>query len=43
MAFGPKRRAIKQERCAMADVVYLLIGLAIFGLMTLYAYACDRL
>jgi hypothetical protein len=28
---------------AMADVIYLFLGLAFFGLMALYASACDRL
>jgi hypothetical protein len=28
---------------AMADVIYLVLGLAFFGLMALYAVACDRL
>ncbi len=28
---------------AMADVIYLVLGLAFFGLMALYASACDRL
>jgi len=42
MAFGPKRQRPK-ERCKMPDLIYLLIGVAIFALMTLYAYACNRL
>ncbi|MGD0721708.1 MAG: hypothetical protein ABR970_11770 [Roseiarcus sp.] len=29
--------------CAMADVIYLVLGLAFFGLMGLYAVACGRL
>ena len=27
----------------MADVVYIVVGLAFFALMALYAAACDRL
>jgi len=27
----------------MADVIYLVLGLAFFGLMGLYAVACGRL
>jgi len=28
---------------AMADVIYLVLGFAFFGLMALYADACNRL
>jgi hypothetical protein len=31
------------RRAAMADLVYVVLGLAFFALMTLYAAACDRL
>jgi hypothetical protein len=31
------------RRFAMADFVYLALGLLFFGLMAAYANACDRL
>jgi hypothetical protein len=31
------------RRFAMADVVYVVLGLLFFGLMGLYATACNRL
>jgi hypothetical protein len=31
------------RRLAMADVVYVVLGLLFFGLMGLYATACSRL
>jgi hypothetical protein len=31
------------RRFAMADIVYLVLGLLFFGLMAAYANACDRL
>jgi hypothetical protein len=34
---------LNSESRAMADVIYLVLGLAFFGLMALYASACDRL
>jgi hypothetical protein len=36
-------RLIARERRAMADIVYVVIGLLFFALMAGYAVACDRL
>jgi hypothetical protein len=41
--FGRKNAAPIWRRCAMADVVYLVLGLLFFALMSAYAIACDRL
>jgi hypothetical protein len=43
-ASAPKTaRRIAKERRAMADIVYVVIGLLFFALMGVYALACDRL
>ena len=36
-------RQIAKGRRAMADIVYVVIGLLFFALMGVYAVACDRL
>jgi hypothetical protein len=36
-------RHIAQGRRAMADIVYVVVGLLFFALMAGYAIACDRL
>ena len=36
-------RLISKGRRAMADIVYVVIGLLFFALMAVYAVACDRL
>ena len=36
------RRILRRLR-AMADIVYVVIGLLFFALMAVYAVACDRL
>jgi hypothetical protein len=36
-------RLISRGRRAMADIVYVVIGLLFFALMAGYAVACDRL
>lgn len=36
-------RLISRGRRAMADIVYVVIGLLFFAVMGLYAVACDRL
>jgi hypothetical protein len=36
-------RQIAKGRRAMADIVYVVVGLLFFALMGLYAVACDRL
>jgi hypothetical protein len=41
-AHGAKAR-IQMEVLAMADVVYLVIGLLFFAVMAGYAVACERL
>jgi hypothetical protein len=33
----------KGRRFAMADLIYVVLGLLFFGLMGLYATACSRL
>ena len=45
IAYGlpAKGRGAIWRHCAMADVIYLALGLAFFGLMGLYAFACGRL
>jgi hypothetical protein len=43
-ASAPKPpRRISKGRRAMADIVYIVIGLLFFALMGVYAVACDRL
>jgi hypothetical protein len=40
----PQNRRVKsQSGAAMADIVYVVVGLLFFALMGLYAVACDRL
>jgi hypothetical protein len=41
-AAKPPRQIVKGRR-AMADIVYVVVGLLFFALMGLYAVACDRL
>jgi len=36
-------RQIAKGRRAMADIIYVVVGLLFFALMTGYAIACDRL
>jgi hypothetical protein len=36
-------RQIAKGRRVMADIVYVVIGLAFFAAMGLYAIACERL
>jgi hypothetical protein len=36
-------RQIAKGRRALADIVYVVVGLLFFALMGLYAVACDRL
>jgi hypothetical protein len=43
MRFGCKKTRLIWRRHAMADFVYLAIGLLFFALMTVYANACSRL
>jgi hypothetical protein len=38
-----RARRISRRRRAMADIVYVVIGLLFFALMAIYAVACDRL
>ena len=40
--YGAKARFLSGG-AAMADLVYLVIGLLFFGLMGAYAHACTRL
>jgi hypothetical protein len=39
---GGHKRTVKWE-VAMADVIYLVVGILFFVVMGLYAHACDRL
>jgi hypothetical protein len=39
---GAHKRPVKWE-AAMADIVYLVVGILFFAVMGLYAHACDRL
>jgi hypothetical protein len=41
-AAEPPRQLAKGRR-AMADIVYVVVGLLFFALMAAYAVACDRL
>ena len=36
-------RQIAKGRRAMADIIYVVVGLLFFALMAAYAVACDRL
>jgi len=38
-----QKATVKTERWAMADVIYLVIGIVFFVLTGFYAAACDRL
>jgi hypothetical protein len=41
--FGAEQRRSIHRGAVMADLIYLFLGLLFFGLMTVYAVACDRL
>ncbi len=45
IAYGREAQnpAVKSEGRAMADVIYIAVGILFFVLMGLYAVACDRL
>jgi hypothetical protein len=46
MEILPRDRRVSQTICrslAMADLIYLTVGLSFFAFVGLYAYACDRL